>query len=203
MGTPAKIWHSFVETLPTLFPAVDEYLGQNQRLEEIRAEHVGAQERRTERARSAAQARHKQGTSSAQALLNPANQNQNKNQNQNSTDTDVSVVRKTDNPTPSARPKTQTPVQRTLEVCAAEWARRFGNPSYGRIAKAVKELHKNGNHPLDRIEAHWIRYLDEMERSGKQKLANPQDFASKFKLYAPPVPAENLQALQKRLEAGD
>ena len=75
MGTPAKVWYAFTELITEFFPPIDEYLGQNKRLEEIRAEHIGALDRRVEKARIAGlasgQARLKANPSPTQAQPKP------------------------------------------------------------------------------------------------------------------------------------
>ena len=57
-GTTAKRWHAFYDKyVKKLFPAIDEYRGQNSTVEEIRAAVMAAAEAKTEQAKLAASRR--------------------------------------------------------------------------------------------------------------------------------------------------
>jgi uncharacterized protein YdaU (DUF1376 family) len=52
-----KEWEEWAEMMDIFFPAIDEYMGQNKTLEEVREEVVGAAEKRSQHASKAAQAK--------------------------------------------------------------------------------------------------------------------------------------------------
>jgi len=212
MGTPAKLWAEFVALIPNFFEEIDEYLGQNKRLEEIRAEHVGMAERRTEKARIAgkasAQAKRKSNVESTQVelgcdlgatpgstkrQLGSTNQIQIDKIGTNVPISSCAVAGKTD-----GKKGSPGPVRVGQEACVGVWEERLGRPSWARIGKMVKYLHEERNHPVDRITANFTRYIDAKIAASEGERASPEDFSRVFKLHGPQVndrAKRNLQEL--------